>query len=506
MKSMSRLWLDADVHLRNDGKGMVVKFPRVIAAQRLQTWLLVMALVALVVTGLLVVDLANNLRTVVIGEANRALQNSVKELLQAAESGERKWGSGSPEVADQALKPLSYEVLRSYPDVEGGYLWDDNVVVGHSFPTYTEPGSTLRQPPFERQEVLSALSESRRTGRVGTQIAQDGKDMVLVAVWADSRHRVAAWSLRRIFNFSDSSELNKRTLLVGVMLFALLAVGIVLRLSFRLQRGFAMVQAGLEHLRTEPGFRLPDQERELKPVVDAINTMAESRQHLEAELRREDRLRVMGRVVAGIAHEIRNPLNSIRLTIRVLTRRLQGQEQAAEPVRLVISEIDRLDALLKSLLAFRPDEPATLRLQPLAPIIGRTLALVTPHARECGVAIRVDGKPDASGLVDADFLQQSLINLLLNAVDASQSRGDVRVNVQQAAGAVSIDVEDSGPGLLPEQMDRIFEAFYTTKPGGTGLGLAVTKTLLDKMGASIKCSNSGRGARFQILVPQGNPA
>ena len=145
----------------------MLKFPPIVAAQRLQTWLLVMALMAIVVTGLLVVDLARNLRTVVISEANRALTSAVSELVQ----GSRSWESGyerpvsSIETWDQELKSVSYEVLRSYPDVEGGYLWHEEVV-GHSFPTYTEPGSTLRQPALEHRQVLNALEESRRTGRV----------------------------------------------------------------------------------------------------------------------------------------------------------------------------------------------------------------------------------------------------------------------------------------------------------------------------------------------------
>ena len=108
--------------------------------------------------------------------------------------------------------------------------------------------------------------------------------------------------------------------------------------------------------------------------------MAESRQKLEADLRREDRLRVMGRFVAGIAHEIRNPLNSIRLTIRLLARRLQGSAEAEEPIKMITNEIDRLDTLLKSLLAFRADEAPRIRYQPLQPIVARTLALVEPHA------------------------------------------------------------------------------------------------------------------------------
>jgi signal transduction histidine kinase len=481
-----------------------MRYPKVIAAQRLQTWLLVTALVAVLLTGLLAADLARNLRSVVISDTTKALANAVKELVQSASSWERtrKFSLSDKDTSDQELRRVSYEVLRSYPDIEGGFLWNDNVV-GHSFPTYTEQESTLRQPPLEHREVLAALGESRRTGHVATRVLQDGKDLVLVAVSANRAGDLSAWSLRRIFNFSDSSELNKRLLLVAVMGISLIAIGAVLRLSFSLQRGFAMIQAGLESLRTDVHYRLPDQNHELRTIVQAINTMAEGRQRLEADLRREDRLRVMGRVVAGIAHEIRNPLNSVRLSIRLLAKRLQGQDSAGEIITLITSEIDRLDSLLKSLLVFGADEPEKLRRQPVQPVLERTLALVKPHAEESGVLIRVTGSADCDALVDGNYLQQALMNLLLNAIDASGQNGEVGLSLGSVNGHVEITVEDSGPGLAPEQQERIFEAFYTTKTSGTGLGLAVTKTLLEKMGATIQSDKGARGARFRVVLPAG---
>ncbi len=136
-------------------------------------------------------------------------------------------------------------MLRSYLDVEGGFLLNEDVV-GHSFPPYTEPGSSLLQPPVEHREVLAALAESRRTGHVANRVVQDQNDLVLVAVLASPTSELSAWSLRRIFNFSDSSELNKRLLLVAAMVVSLIAIGAVLRLSFSLQRGFEVIQAGLE--------------------------------------------------------------------------------------------------------------------------------------------------------------------------------------------------------------------------------------------------------------------
>jgi signal transduction histidine kinase len=488
-------------------------FSKSVAAQRWQMWLLVTALLAVLVTAFLVIDLTRNLRTVVISDTDKALANAVLELQKFRERAHfNQQEMSRRDLADTALRKISYEVLSSYPDVEGGYLLGDKVI-GHSFPTYTEPGSTLYQPVLEHQEVLSALAESRQTGQVARRVVQDHRDLVLVSVLASRDSMISAWSLRRILNFSDSSELNKRYLLVIFMFISLISIGIVLRLSVGLQREFALIRTGLERLRTDPSYRLPDQGGELRTIVQAVNHMAQGRQELETALRREDRLRLMGRVVAGIAHEIRNPLNSIRLTSRVLSRRLADQSQAQESASLITTEIDRLDSLLSSLLVFGADEPGKLRRQPIRALLERALALVKPHAKDRNVELQFESGSDCEANVDADHLQQALMNLLLNAIDASGTNGTVALSMAQSGGRVEISVEDSGPGLTSEQQDRLFEAFYTTKSNGTGLGLAVTKTLLDKMGASITVSNrnvvsngGANGASFRICLRTGDPS
>src|SRR6185436_13848021 len=160
-------------------------------------WLLVTALLAIIVTAFLVVDLTRNLRTVVISDTNKALANAVQELEQFRQRARlRPDDLTRRDRADAELQKISYEVLSSYPDIEGGYLLDDKII-GHSFPTYTEPGSTLYQPLLEHQEVLSALAESKQTGRVARRVVQDRHDLVLVAVLA-SPDMLPAWSLRRI--------------------------------------------------------------------------------------------------------------------------------------------------------------------------------------------------------------------------------------------------------------------------------------------------------------------
>jgi signal transduction histidine kinase len=134
------------------------------------------------------------------------------------------------------------------------------------------------------------------------------------------------------------------------------------------------------------------------------------------------------------------------------------------------------------------------------------VALVKPHAEEHGVRIHSARCDDALVFVDSDYLQQALMNLMLNAIDASSREGLVEVSVTENHGHLHVEIEDSGPGLTPEQEERLFEAFYTTKPGGTGLGLAVTRTLLEKMGARIEASRGERGARFRVILPMEQPA
>jgi len=482
------------------------RFPRIVAAQRLQTLLLVTALVAVIIGCLVMSDLVLNFRSVVVSDADKSLANALRELRDAERDWSNKNGSElthlKREELDGALRLVSYDVLRSYPDVEGGYYVEDQPI-GHSFPSYTEPGSSLKQPPIERNAVLACLADSRGTGEIGRRVFNDGRDLVVVSALVVQGRPLTVWGLKRYIDFNSSSHFVHQLALGGLMLISLVSIGAVLKLSFNLQRGFAAIQSGLGHLRTDLNYRLPDQNHELRAIVGAVNEMAASRQKLEADLRREDRLRVMGRVVAGIAHEIRNPLNSIRLTIKVLERRLRKHNIGDEEAEMITREIDRLDKLLNSLLVFGADEPGRLYRQPILPILQRSMALVKPQVQDRGIVTDLNAPAELEATVDGDHLQQALMNLLLNAIDAAGRDGHIHVSAQQNDGHVEIDVTDSGPGLKTEDQDRLFEAFYTTKSSGTGMGLAISRTLLEKMGANIQYVGSDPGAHFRILLPIG---
>lgn len=162
--------------------------------------------------------------------------------------------------------------------------------------------------------------------------------------------------------------------------------------------------------------------------------------------------------------------------------------------------MDRLDKLLNGLLAFRNEQSEDLRLEAVRPVLERTLALVKPQLLERGITAELHAPENLKAFVEIDRLQQAVMNLVINAVDAAGPGGHVALDAQAAGNQVQIDIRDSEPGISNDQQDHLFEAFYTTKPSGTGLGLAVTRNLLERMGATVQYLASTSGAHFRILL------
>jgi signal transduction histidine kinase len=250
-------------------------------------------------------------------------------------------------------------------------------------------------------------------------------------------------------------------------------------------------------------FRLPERSDELGGISKSINRMASVRRNLEREIRREDRLRAVGRLAAGLAHEIRNPLNSIRLTVQLLERRLDTNSIRREDLETVRSEVDRLNSLLDNLLDLQRSRQPIPRVQPVLPVLQHCITLVERQAEMQNTKVSLEGADsDSHACFDAQHLTQTVMNLLLNALEASAG-GVIRVRVVEEKNSLKIEVQDSGPGLDNEQREHLFEPFYTTKPTGTGLGLAVSRELMRSQGGNLTYAPDGAGARFVVELPGG---
>jgi len=221
---------------------------------------------------------------------------------------------------------------------------------------------------------------------------------------------------------------------------------------------------------------------------------------LEEQLKRNDRLAAVGRLASGLAHEIRNPLASISGSVQLLAEDAQISEENRRLMGIVVKEADRLSQLLSNFLNFARPTPLQLECIDLSLLLNELTDLLQAGGQAGQVEILKSFSQKMVMQVDRQKIRQSLWDLLLNAVEASQPTGEVLVLADSAAGLITI--EDSGPGILESDRDKIFETFFTTKDRGTGLGLANVYANIEAHEGRVyvEPSNLG-GARFIIELP-----
>lgn len=201
-----------------------------------------------------------------------------------------------------------------------------------------------------------------------------------------------------------------------------------------------------------------------------------------------ERLVTMGSLVAGVAHEVNNPLAGLKNCVRRLERADLPDAKRREYLSLMEEGLDRIEGVVRQLLDFgRPHPP---RLEPVlaSRVAGETMALVRPILDRRRVRLELDGSAeDAAALADRRLLEQALLNLVLNAAYVTPDGGSIRLRLRRRDGLVGVSVEDDGPGIPEEIRDRVLDPFFSTKPEGegTGLGLSVTRTITDAHGGEL---------------------
>ncbi|QDU30439.1 Sensor protein ZraS [Anatilimnocola aggregata] len=225
------------------------------------------------------------------------------------------------------------------------------------------------------------------------------------------------------------------------------------------------------------------------------------------KLTRTRRFAELGQLMAGIVHEIRNPLNAMRLNLHVLSRRGPQFEEGdpaghehSEIIRETNYEIERVEGLLRILLGYaRPDNPRNENLD-VRSEVQATLTFLRPLLERADILVKATF-PEQPALVvmDRDRFRQILLNLINNAREAMETGGCIQIQVKQQGDRVELLVADDGPGVPHSQRERIFEPFYSTKELGTGLGLAIVRRFVEEGGGSIACgSNQPQGAVFRL--------
>jgi two-component system, NtrC family, sensor histidine kinase PilS len=227
---------------------------------------------------------------------------------------------------------------------------------------------------------------------------------------------------------------------------------------------------------------------------------------MQDELKRIDHLASLGRMSAQLAHEIRNPLASMRGSAQLLAHDVPEGAPAARLAQVLLRESDRLALLVEDYLKLARPPPPQARLQRLDSVVAETVEMLRIDPVATGVLIEENLKP-VHGYIDVAQLKQVLINLLRNALVAAGRGGRVKVEVSDEPGRVRIDVWDSAGSIPPEDLHRIFEPFYTTHQGGTGLGLSTVHAIVKAHGGAIEVTSSKeRGTTFSVGLPDRAPA
>jgi two-component system, NtrC family, sensor histidine kinase HydH len=239
----------------------------------------------------------------------------------------------------------------------------------------------------------------------------------------------------------------------------------------------------------------------------AAAQLAEANQQLqaaEAQVRRAERLAALGQLSAGLAHEIRNPLSTIKGSAEMLLKNVDANGAVAHELAGFIStEVDRTNALVTRFLDFARPLALHLEKTEITEVIDEAVAQVEKHTPPLDVSIYKNYSPDIPPLLlDRQLIERVLYNLILNAAQASPARSSVTVKTRQLGETLEISVIDRGTGIAPKDRESIFNPFFTTKSSGVGLGLAIVSKIVDEHGGQIDVeSEPGAGSVFRVFLP-----
>ena len=297
-----------------------------------------------------------------------------------------------------------------------------------------------------------------------------------------------------------------RAVFLLVPLFLIIGSVATVLILTHLKRGVRRITSGLSAMEKDAGYRLPTTSDELGEISAAINKMAEAveqKAHLEEQLDKSSRLAALGRLVAGVAHEIRNPLGIMKATIQVMQEEFGDQDQTSEYLVVLNEQVERQNKIIRELLDYAKPVPPIFQPVNINDVLNSVLNFSRSYFQQYKVTVELE-LADHMPLVNADVekLKQAFLNLIFNAVEAMPGGGTMKLHTFAGDNVVGIEFIDNGRGIAETDLDRLFDPFFTTKNTGTGLGLATVHKIVEIHRGIIEVdSKDGQGTVIRIMLP-----
>jgi PAS domain S-box-containing protein len=394
-----------------------------------------------------------------------------------------------------ALGPLEHinRSLDSMAAADGNAL-KDTERGGDEYGQVSKKIATLGRQMRDTREIFSALKSN--VDQIMSSL-QDG----LMLFTRDSRVVLVSAAIESFLGRSRR-ELLGRT--ANEIFSAESALGSVMLDAFRLRHNVAQ-----REMEASNGRRVQvslDFIQERGTQIGALLTMrdAESVRRIEDEIELSRRISASGRVTRGVAHEVKNPINAIVLHLQLLRNKLQNVDPAtSRHVDIIDSEIHRLDRVVQILVDFTRPRDLHLEETDLRSVLEEVALLAAPDAEQHGVNLVRELPPDPIPVkIDADFIKQAILNVVLNGVQSMPDGGNLAVTAHRNEDAVIIEVRDQGTGIPAAVQDKIFELYFTTKQTGSGIGLAQTYQIMMWHYGSVDFeSEEGKGTTFRLRLP-----
>lgn len=473
--------------------------------------LLVLLVTAAIAAGLLMVGLFHQSATARVGQADAEIGRACDAIAGAYRFYSAEWHGPVPGLDDERLRrdltAIVQTALRNLPRVEGG-IWQDQASLAYAFPTYEGSGPKTDVPQAELPRIqaanLAALTEDRPvTSRYDTasQIS-----LVTACPLPGPLPNLTGWTMTRVMTFAGRSYWQLMAGL-GVLFATVLAAAVLLtRLTMTWSRHVWRIESSLKaHDIAELPRLSATGERELDRIVEALNEagmrLAEAGQRadqLAHQIATGERLAAIGRVAAGVAHEIRNPIAAMRL--KAENALAGGVERKSEALSVILGQIERLDALLRRLLSVTERDQPRRECVRLGPFLDACIALHADVAAAKQIKLERAGDGE-DACFDPEQMRRALDNLVLNAIDAAPAGSLIRIAAMHDGENVVLSVHDEGTGPPADIRDHLFEPFVTGRPDGTGLGLSIVREVAEAHGGTARLTASESGTTFEIIVP-----